>query len=53
MADDIAPAGGDHAAPAPELAPPPEGPVTTSSQTQGPPQSPPHGDPADPAQPRT
>ncbi|MBF0689080.1 MAG: hypothetical protein IR158_15105 [Cellulomonas sp.] len=54
LADGAAPSGGDPASPAPELAPPPEGPVTASPQTQGPPQNPPsHGDPTNPAQPRT
>lgn len=46
--------GGDAAGPAPELVGEPAGDTGVSPQTQGPPQNPPsHGDPTNPAQPRT
>ena len=54
LADGAEPSGGDAAGVAPELARSPQGPVTASPQTEGPKQNPPsHGDPTNPAQPRT
>jgi hypothetical protein len=48
------PSGGDPSAPAPEAAPPPEGGSQVSGATSGPPINPPsHGDPTNPAQPRS